>query len=138
MSHQNNGACPKCVDIFNAYSSAYPTLRNWFLLMQSKFPEFHVSCVGRGKIDQEDCFNHHTSKAHWTESAHNWNAALDGWFLIDETYNLDRQRFEQVAVELPDYLEWYGNPGAKFPELPHFEVKNWRDLASRGILHLVE
>ena len=30
--------------------------------------------------------------------------------------------------EVPDFLNWYGMPGSKFYELPHIEVKNWKDL----------
>lgn len=40
------------------------------------------------------------------------------------------------AVRKAPWIEWYGEPGASFPELPHIEVRGWRAMKDK--LKLVE
>lgn len=144
MSHQNDGACKKCAEIFAAYPHVYTPLQNWFRLVQAKFPSFHTSCAGRGREAQEMCFNNRASLAHYGQSAHNYNAAFDGWFLVNGLYNGNlkdqdlHDLFLQIYPEIPDYVVWYGYPGAKFYEMAHYEIRDWKDKVDRGVLDLVE
>jgi hypothetical protein len=138
MSHINNGDCPKCKEIFDKYPGFAMSLRSWFVMMQAKFQDLHISCAGRGHLEQEECFAKGASRARWGHSSHNLNAAIDMFFLVDGKYNVERHRYDMIASEIPDYVEWYGRPGASFPELPHYELKNWRELSAQGILKPVE
>lgn len=139
VHHANNGKCEKCLEIINLYPSFNNDLLMWFQIFQAKYPEAHVSCAGRGKQMQEDVLNRGSSRAHWGESAHNYNCAID-IFINKSGLNIyDRAWFETIlAPEIPDFLNWYGAPGAAFPELPHIEVKNWRDLKAQKLIELVE
>jgi peptidoglycan LD-endopeptidase CwlK len=64
-------------------------------------------------------------------SAHNYGLALDvvpivngkpDWFESDPVWQ-QIGAFGEAAG-----LEWYGAPGAKFPELPHFQHPTWELL----------
>jgi len=138
MKHDNNGWCAKCEEILNRYPGFDQYLRNWFTLIHAKFQDFHISCAGRGHDEQETLFLKGATRAHWGQSAHNWNKAFDGFFLIDGEYNLDRARFDEIAKELPAYIDWYGSPGQAFPELPHFENAYWKGQRDEGLIQLVE
>lgn len=148
--HQNNGACGHCLEIVNRYPGFCAPLLQWFQALQAAHPEAHCSCAGRGQQDQEAAFLRRASRAHWGQSSHNYNAALDlfrelpGQNTVDEMF--DRSWFAQVvdpAVALQNMsgglkLDWYGRPGAEFYELPHVEVGHWRALVQVGQLKLVE
>jgi hypothetical protein len=139
--HSNNGNCQRCLEIIDRYPDFNKDLKQWFKTLQKEHPEAHISCAGRGKQDQEEAVIRKASKAHFGQSAHNYNAALDFFELAGKSSKdiYEREWFESVlAPEIPDWIEWYGKPGAKFPELPHVELKGWRQLASKGILKLVE
>lgn len=126
------------MEIITKYPGFHLKVLSWFVGEQTKHNDFHVSCAGRGHVEQEECVARGASRAHWGHSAHNWNAALDGFFLVDGNYNLERKRFDDVAKDLPSYIKWYGAPGASFPELPHFELLDWVYLKNQGLLKLVE
>ena len=138
MSHLNDGNCQKCREIINKFPGFNQDLLNWFILMQGKFNNFHVSCAGRGEADQEHCFDTHVSDAHYGQSAHNYNLAMDTWFQIDGRYSLDEDLYAQIEPEIPDFIEWFGKKDAVFYERPHFEIKNWKDLVQTGTVKLVE
>lgn len=138
MSHQNNGNCQGCLNIFQKYDGFYEPLQTWFFSIQKNNPSFHISCAGRGKIDQEACFSRGASKAHWLQSAHNFNCAVDTFFMIDGNYCLDVNLFDMVVQGLDENIEWYGKPDASFKERPHFEIKNWLQLKDSGVISLVE
>lgn len=139
MSHQNIvGHCSKCDDLFRRYEGFHPGLRDWFDLIRTKFFDAHISCAGRGKIDQEAAFYRHASNAHWAQSAHNWNAAIDLFQLKDGGYSLETLWFAEIMEGLPPTLEWYGTPDSPYRELPHVQIKDWRELAASGRLRLVE
>lgn len=137
MKHINNGHCEKCEEILDRYPGFHEELRTFFRWVQSAHPEAHVSCGGRGRIDQEDCFRKSTSLAHWGESAHNYNAALDWFRLTEQGASFDTPWFKQViGPEVKKWNEahsgcivrWYGEPGSPFLEYPHCEVSGWRML----------
>lgn len=138
MAHTNNGNCPKCLEIFSKYPKFHAGIKAWFFALQKKHPDAHISCAGRGKIDQEVAFQRGASKAHYGQSSHNYNAAIDIFQLKDNAAVWDKTWFnDTVAKELIPELKWYGAPGAKFYELPHVELSNWRDFIGSG-LKLVE
>lgn len=136
--HDSSGACPHCLEIINKYPGFDEDLLHWFQSVQKKFTNFHVAEAGRGREVQEDDFDRKASKAHYGESAHNYNCALDTFFMIDGAYSLDEGQFKRIAVNLPSFIEWYGAPGASFPERPHFEKVGWKELAAQGLVSLVE
>lgn len=108
-----------------------------------------MSWGGRGKADQEAAFLRHASRAHYGQSAHNYNVALDIFRLLpDGTTDFSESWYEDV---IPSELEahnecddrtfdiyWYGEPGCSFPELPHVEVSDWKTMAVNGTITLVE
>lgn len=138
--HTNNGACEKCDQIFDRYTDFYEPLRAWFEDFQSEHPEAHISCAGRGYEDQEYFFSIKTTKARYGQSSHNYNAAIDIFEMsVDFTDIYEISWFKNVlAPAIPDWLKWYGEPGSSFYELPHVEVRNWRELVHEGVLTLVE
>ena len=138
--HENNGNCAKCDQIFGKYPSFCKPLKLWFKNLQAKHPEAHISCAGRGKAEQEDAANHGLSKAHYGQSAHNYNAAIDIFELQGDKENIYERRWfnNVVAPNIPDFLDWYGKPGSVFFELPHVEIKDWKSLAQKKVLKLVE
>jgi hypothetical protein len=135
--HQNDGNCAKCDDVFDKYPGFHAELRAWFKALQKKKPEAHVSCAGRGYADQEEAFQKGLSRAHYGKSAHNFNAAID-LFRLTATNgaSYDKPWFRDTVGTAvfknnaePDRkveLNWYGKPGASFPELPHIEVQEWK------------
>lgn len=138
--HINTGNCPKCELIFNRYPGFYAPLYDWFREFQTKAPEAHISCAGRGHLDQEEAFIQKVSRAEWGASAHNWNAAIDIFEMATgETNIYNREWFTKVLKpELPAWANWYGAPGSPYPELPHVEVAQWKALIKAGALKLVE
>jgi hypothetical protein len=137
--HENSGRCRKCLQILARYPSLDAELGNWFCDLQFRQAELHVSCAGRGKIEQEECFQRGASKAHYGQSAHNYNCALDLFQLKNGNPVWDRTWFgEVVGKNLTRNLKWYGAAGAAFYELPHVEVAAWRDEAKLGLTRLVE
>ena len=139
MKHENDGHCKKCHQIINRYPGLYTPLLEWFEFFQKNHPEAHISCAGRGEADQNQAYEQGTSRAHWTESAHNWNAALDFFVVQPGKADIyDKAWFELVlGKNIPQYLKWYGEKGSEFYELPHVEVRNWRELRDANQLLLV-
>lgn len=142
--HQNTGRCLKCAAIFDRYPGFHAELRAWFEKLQSEVPEAHISEAGRGKKAQEDAFTRRASRAHWLQSSHNFNAALDIFKLGVDKANkpvaeYPRKWFnETVMPRLDKWLDWYGSPGSPFFELPHVQVRGWVKLVKDGTLKAVE
>lgn len=140
MIHENSGACEKCETVFNKYRDFYIPLKEWFKFLQKDYPEFHISCAGRGKKEQETLYGHGASRAQWGQSAHNYNAAID-LFIIDSNspniYPVEKFNYV-IPPRLGNGFNWYGLPGSPFRELPHIEPIHWRTLVSIGSIHLVE
>lgn len=149
MTHVNNGKCDVCADLFNKYPNFHIGLRLWFNEFQKANPDAHISCAGRGHDAQEECFKKGTSKAHYGQSSHNLNAAIDVFRLtVQNGASWDQTWFRNVfqtaviahntSSSTTFKINWYGSPLAKFKELPHSEVDNWKELVIEGLLHLVE
>ena len=141
MKHENNGACQKCLEVINAYPGFHEPLKDWFIATQKALPEVHVSEAGRGKARQAACLKSGASKAKFGKSAHNYNCALDLFEMGgDDIKNIYEKKWfiEKLAPTLKDSIEWYGKKGAPFFELPHIELKGWRDMVKAGTLKLVE
>jgi hypothetical protein len=140
MSHSNNaGACAGCESLFDKYEVFEPSLRLWFDTLRDTHPDAHISCAGRGHVDQEAAFARGASKARYGQSAHNYNAAIDLWQMVNGVYTLSQAWFDAVvAPALTSDLKWYGERGAVFYELPHVEIANWRERVAAGTLKLVE
>jgi hypothetical protein len=138
MRHDLSGNCEKCDELFDKYPGFHQGLREWFKKLQKKCPEAHISCAGRGKEDQENAVKWGASRAHYGQSAHNYNAALDIFRLLNGQTDYNKDWFRNVisgAVIRHNTdqgrmfeIDWYGLPGASFKELPHCEVENWQAL----------
>jgi hypothetical protein len=136
--HTNNGDCKKCDEIFDRYPGFDTSLRSWFKSLQRDVPDAHISCAGRGRVDQEDAKKRGASNAHYGESAHNYNLAIDIFRLHQLGAEWPQSWFtEHIAPRLTKELlfDWYGAPGSEFFELPHVQVRSWKKLAQ---LKLVE
>ena len=136
--HVNKAPCPGCTQILARYSYFDKELGMWFTDLQYKHPEAHVSCAGRGRIDQEQAFFAKTSNAHWLESAHNYNMALEIFRMLGRETDYNRWWFASIMKDLPDWIEWYGAPGAEYPELPHVQRRDWKRRKLEGTAFQVE
>ena len=139
INQPNN--CPKCSEILNRYPGLHKPLLDWFLDFRRRVPEAHVSWAGRGKADQELFFSKGLSRAHYGQSAHNYNAAIDVFRLIQTQASFESPWYRSVVgpeVKQHPELCWYGEPGISFYELPHVEWRAWRALKEAGVLKLVE
>ena len=143
MTHQNlHGPCPACDALLDLYPGFHVGLREWFNSVRFKFFDAHVSCGGRGRVEQEALFLRRATHAHYGKSAHNYNLALDLWRLdpnVENHYSLDLYWFERLFAAFPlgDAFTWYGAPGSPFKELPHIQVAQWYNLPPE-LLKLVE
>lgn len=139
VKHENNGRCIKCEQIFRRYGQFNIPLETWFKRLQFKHKTAHISAAGRGEHEQTELQQRGASRAYWGQSAHNYAAAIDVFFLIDGKYCADRDLYDNyLKPELNVMLNWYGKPGASFPELPHVELVDWKAMAKQGLLRLVE
>lgn len=139
--HQNILKCPGCEKVLDKYPNFYQPLRDWFYLFRSTNFDAHCSWGGRGKADQELFFKRGLSHAHYGQSAHNYNAAIDFFRLTEQGANFDSGWYKSVLGPTTDKdasLRWYGKPPITFYELPHVEWASWRELRDQGKLTLVE
>lgn len=142
IKHTNTPTCDKCEEVFNRYPGFHPPLRTWVYALRNKYPEAHISAAGRGKADQEQFFKMGTSRAHYGQSAHNFNAAVDFFRLtLSGGAAFDAPWYKAVIgkeAALNPLLRWYGAPPISFPELPHLEWASWKQMAAVGQLSLVD
>lgn len=138
LHHTNKGACAKCAQIMDKYPGFNQFLREWFMKFQKDHPEFHVSCAGRGKEEQDSKKLSGNSLASYGQSAHNYNCALDLFIQLPMVDMYDRTRFNEALNNIPYALNWYGLPGSIFKELAHVEFREWRRLLAEGNAKLVE
>lgn len=139
MKHENNGACNLCEAIFQRYPDFNSSLYNWFREFQKNCPESHISCAGRGRIDQEAAYARGATRAHWTQSSHNYNAAIDIFVMIPGAKDIyPREWFNTVLQPaIAPFLTWYGAIGSPFFELPHIELSGWKNMVATGAVKLV-
>jgi hypothetical protein len=137
--HINNGKCERCKVIIEKYPGFSPELRAWFETFQVNHKDAHVSCAGRGKAEQEQWFRQGKSKAHWKQSAHNWNAALDFFRLTVNGADFSTSWYVQLLGPEAKKagFDWAGD-WKTFKELLHVQVKDFDKLAKEGKLKLVE
>ncbi len=136
--HDSSGSCPKCKEVFDRYLGFDSELKDWFFSVQKVNPDFHCADAGRGKIEQETYFNRKASLAHYGQSSHNYNCGIDTFFQIAGAYVLDRNLYEkQILPLMPDWIQW-GAHWTSFPEIPHFERKDWLQLVMDKKIKLVE
>jgi len=140
--HTNNGDCSSCDALFDRYPRFNKYLRAWFKKLQAMYPSAHISVAGRGKLAQQKALKEKSSLADWTESAHNWNCAIDIFRLLDNGKADWTPSWYKTTIGpmVADDLElvWYGDDKAKFKEQGHVEVKGWKQLVANGIEYLVE
>lgn len=145
--HINKAICPKCLEVLAKYPGFYKPLQDWVLAFRTAHIDAHISSGGRGRADQELFFKKGLSRAHYGQSSHSFNAAID-LFRLTQANNVEplvasfesawyRQVVGPAANANPN-LRWYGKPPITFMELPHIEWANWRELARQGVLKLVD
>lgn len=87
------------------------------------------------------------SKARYSQSAHNYNCALDIICLLDGRKNpmdaFDNEHkqawyYDVLAGEIPGFLNWYGTIGHPYFEQGHVELLGWHQLKDKGLIWLVE
>jgi hypothetical protein len=141
--HTNINNCLGCEKVFEKYPNLYQPLRDWVYEVRSKHLDAHVSWAGRGKADQELFYKKGLSRAQYGQSAHNYNAAVDFFQLIQTGAYFGTSWYKEVigpfVLQNPS-LRWYGviEGHHDFLEYPHVELRNWKELVSRGELKLVE
>jgi len=85
--------------------------------------------------------SHGLSRAHYGQSSHNFNCAIDFFRLVQTGATFDSPWYRDVLgpVVLADpNLVWYGKPGSVFLEMPHVEKADWKALVSTGQAKPVE
>lgn len=108
-----------------------------------KYYDFSIICTHRDRTEQEDAFKKGNSKAHFGQSAHNYNPS----FAVDVyPYPVPRIEKKGVIVINDNSPEWdkmvctFKNAarkmgleitcGADYKSLvdkPHIEIKNWKE-----------
>ena len=102
-----------------------------------------VICGHRGEAAQEMAFDAGHSNAHFGESPHNFEPALAVDVVPYPTEWRDTERMHYFAGQVMGIAEmmgieitWGGDwdrdthlSDERFHDLPHFELKNWRDIA---------
>lgn len=139
LIHQNNGKCQKCLALFSKYPDFNQKLKMWFVMFQGLHPEAHISCAGRGFLEQMQKKDEGRSNAVYGKSAHNYNCAIDLFVDLPGKGIYDKNWFQNVlAHEVPYFLKWYGEPNSDYYELPHIELRDWKQLLATGQVKLVE
>lgn len=107
-----------------------------------KVYDFSIIETHRDRTEQERCYNTGVSKAHFGESAHNYNPSfamdvypypvprkqINGVVQIDSNsseWNRMGQIFKDMAENLGIELEW-GGDWKKLVDKPHFQIKGWK------------
>lgn len=109
-----------------------------------KYYDFSIICSHRDKTEQEKAFKTGTSKAHFGQSAHNYNPSfavdvypyplptkqVKGTIQIDDnSKEWDKMIFtfksaaKQLGIEIECGADW-----KKLVDKPHIQIKNWQEL----------
>ena len=139
VKHRNHsGRCSKCIEIFNVFPDFNEELKAWFWLKHTELGNTHISEAGRSEFMQEKLYKEKKTKAHYGQSAHNFNMAIDIFFIDDKgKLSYEKQRYTLLTRDLPTSIKWYGEPGSFFYELPHFEIRDWRNMGDRKLVEEV-
>lgn len=132
MRHQNEASCERCEEFLK---KVHTSLLDWFVSLRMKYPEAHVSCGVRSELEQEASFKGGFSRAHFGKSPHNYYPALAiDIFRIapDGKPQWSLPWYKKVIKEnLWDGISW-GGDFKSFPDSPHVELTNWKELAEDG------
>lgn len=109
-----------------------------------KYYDFSIICGHRDKTEQEHAYKIGTSKAHFGQSAHNYNPSfavdcypyplptkqVKGSILIDDnSKEWDKMIYafksaaKQLGIEIECGADW-----KKLVDKPHIEIKNWKEI----------
>jgi hypothetical protein len=128
--HTNNGKCAKCNEILNTYPNMHPSLQMWFKLAQNLYNKAHISEAGRGKKRQEEFLAKKATKAKYGESAHNYNMAIDIFFVLENgKASWDKALYEEFnKINKPEKynIKAYSQDPKLSWDLPHYEVEYWK------------
>ncbi|MCX5478438.1 peptidoglycan-binding protein [Kaistia geumhonensis] len=124
--------------------AAHPLLQKLFEAVAARTPIIILESQ-RGRAAQEEAFRKGNSKAHFGDSAHNWSpsVALDvaprplDWgdrkaFIALSVIVFEEARRLKIPIRWGG--DWNGNgvlTDEKLSDLPHYELKPWRDFAKR-------
>lgn len=110
--HTRGDSCQGCLD---RLLEGHNDIVEAYHFAKARHPDFHLSCVHRGKEDQEKAFESGASMAQFGQSKHNLMPAeaMDG-FQIDENGSavFDPKFCRQLNVEFQEAgfkMRWGGN-----------------------------
>lgn len=135
--HVNDGKCAKCSEILNGTDQR---LIDWFTEFQKVNKDAHVAWGIRNEKDQNDAYKRGTSKAKYGESPHNFEPAqaIDLFRITQTGAEWGAPWFNGTvgpAVAKEKDLAW-GGSWARFKDLPHIEIKDWKERVKTGIAKL--
>ena len=100
-----------------------------------------VTCVYRSGAEQNALYAQgrttpglKVTNAQAGQSAHNFGLAIDVVPIVNGKPDWDGMDpvWQQIgSIGQAAGLEWYGAPGQPFPELPHFQLANWKLIAQQ-------
>ena len=124
---------------------SHPILQEQFLKAQAEFQKDHpnarviLTCTYRSPEEQNTLYAQgRTTKgpkvtnARGGQSAHNFNPsfAIDVAFIVEGVVNWQSQWFKIFSKYMANpKIEWGGT--WKFLDLPHYEVKGWKQLTGK-------
>lgn len=123
--------CPLCE---KKLISVHPKLAAWFRSeVKPKFPDAHISCGWRGKIEQNQVHAEGKSKLPWPKSKHNAHdidgmpcaEAIDLFELASNGMAVWAYKYFRTIAEHAEEsgapITW-GGRWEKFPDYPHYQL----------------
>ncbi len=106
--------------------------------------DFVILDAQRGRAEQERAFKQGNSKAHFGQSAHNFEPAVAmdicpypiDWNNIErfkEMAKVVKAKAKALGIEVD-----YGGDWKSIKDYPHFELSNWKQLVKTGAVQLIE
>lgn len=132
MRHQNESSCERCEEFLK---KVHVSLLDWFVSLRMKHKDAHVSCGVRPEVAQEAAFRDGKSKAHFGKSPHNYypSLAIDIFRIREDgspEWSISWYK-KVIKQNLYDGITW-GGDFSSFPDAPHVELTNWKELAENG------
>lgn len=129
MRHALTGDCALCDA---KLEQAHHEIGYWFREIKKSFPDVHVSCTFRNKIDQDIAYQEGRSRLKWPNSKHN---LMNGNTPCSRAFDLFMLRPDFVAEWRPAYFKEiadlllmfnapivWGGAWKKFTDYPHFQL----------------